>query len=258
MTYDALWSGWGRTTLEGIFYLAMNDKWKRKCSSYKNDLMYEKMDPVTKKMLWYCIRFRETMYESPKNYQNGYAFNVDGSWLRFPTEYRTKTGKPKALFYRQKDKLVKELTYFCRFQRLIGVETQWELVYHMCSFLANVVKMIDGVFDPTPENVSILEKIAARVLVTECPVETLGRLKDERGFCLDPVCNKSIDESTRSILRNKGNRFANYLVIKEKYDETKSKSENAKLCGVSESTIARFRRNRAEMEKICSTLFGIQ
>ncbi len=258
MTYDALWSGWGRTTLEGIFYLVMNDKWKRQWSSFKNELMYEKMDPVTKKMLWFSIRFKETMYESPKTYQNYYAFNVDGSWLRFPTEYRTKKRKPKALFFRHKKDVVKELAYFCRFQRLIGVETQWELVYHMCSFLANVVKMIDGVFDPTPENVSILEKVADRILVTECLVETLGRLKDERGFCIDPERLNGIDESTKKIMTNKGVRIANYLEIKKKYDDSKSKSENAKLCGVSESTIARFRRNRAEMEKICRTLFGIQ
>lgn len=248
----------GRTAFGGVLFYAMNEKWQRQWSSFRNELMYEKIDPETKKMLWFCIKFKETMYESPKIYHNNYAFNVDGSWLRFPTEYRTKTGKPKALFSRHKKYVVKELAYFCRFQRLIGVETQWELVYHMCSFLANAVKMIDGVFDPTPENVSILEKIADRILVTECQVETLGRLKDERGFCIDPERLKVIDESTKKIMTNKGVRIANYLAIKEKYDETKSKSENAKLCGVSESSIARFRRNRAEMEKLCRALFGIQ
>lgn len=219
--------------------------------------MYEKMDPVTKKMLWFNIRFKETVYESPKVYQNNYAFNVDGSWLIFPTEYRTKAGKPKALFFRRKDKLVKVLTYFCRFQRLIGVETQWELVYHMCSFLASTVKMPDGVFDPTPENVSILNKVADRILVSDCPKDTLERLKDDRKFCIDPERLKNIDESTKCIMRNKGKRFASYLEIREKYDESKSKSENAEICRVSESTIARFRRNRVEMEQLCSSCFGL-
>ena len=240
-----------------MFY-DMNEKWKRQWSSFKNDLMYEKMDPVTKKMLWYCIRFRETMYESPKVYKNDYSFNVDGSWLRFPTEYRTKSGKPKTLFFRNKKDVVKELCYFCRFQRLIGVEYQWELVYHMCSFLASTVKMPDGVFDPTPENVSILNKIADRILVSDCPNDTLKRLKDDRGFCIDPERLKTIDKTTECIMRNKGVRIANYLEIKEKYDESKSKAQNAVICGVSDASIARFRRNRAELERICSSCFGIK
>ncbi len=239
------------------FYFTMNDKWKRQWSSFRNELMYEKMDPVTKKMLWFNIRFKETMYESPKVYQNNYAFNVDGSWLKFPTEYRTKAGKPKALFFRHKKDIVEELCYFCRFQRLIGVETQWELVYHMCSFLANTVKMPDGIFDPTPENVSILNKVADRILVTDCPEGTLERLKDDRKFCIDPERLKTIDESTKSIMRNKGKRFASYFEIREKYDESKSKAENAAICGVSDSTIARFRRNRTQMEQLCSSCFGL-
>ena len=65
------------------------------------------------------------------------------------------------------------------------------------------------------------------------------------------------DPERLRVLTNKGVRIENYLEIKEKYDETKSKSENAKLCGVSESTIARFWRNRAELETICCSYFGI-
>ncbi|MCI7406833.1 MAG: hypothetical protein MSS57_00065 [Bacteroidales bacterium] len=242
----------------GVLFYAMNEKWKRQCSLFRNELMYEKMDPETKKMLWFCIKFKETMYESPKMFRNDYAFNVDGSWLVFPTEYRTKAGKPKALFFRRKEKLVKELTYFCRFQRLIGVETQWELVYHMCSFLASVVKMPDGIFDPTPENISILNKVAERILITDCPEETLERLKDDRGFCIDPERLRTIDESTKRTMTNKAVRIANYLEIRKKYDDSKSKAQNAAICGVSDATIARFRRNRTELERICSSCFGIK
>ena len=256
MNYDAHLGGCGRTILEGIF-LTMNDKWKRQWSSFKNELMYEKMDPETKKMLWFNIKFKETIYESPKVYQNNYAFNIDGSWLIFPTEYRTKAGKPKSLYFRHKRNVVEELCYFARFQRLIGVETQRELIYHMCSFLATAVKMPDGIFDPTPENLSILNKIADRILVSDCPECTLERLKDDRKFCIDPERLKTVDESTKSIMRNKGKRFASYLEVREKYDESKSKSENAVICGVSDSTIARFRRNRAQMEQLCRSYFGL-
>ena len=127
----------------------------------------------------------------------------------------------------------------------------------MSSFLANIVKMPDGVFDPTTENVSLLNTIAERILVSDCPYDTLERLKDDRSFCIDPETLKRIDDSTKSIMRNKGKRFASYLEIREKYDESKSKSENAVICGVSDSTIARFRRNRAQMEQLCRSYFGL-
>ena len=165
---------------------------------------------------------------------------------------------PKYITIKGKQKLVKELTYFCRFQRLIGVETQWELVYHMCSFLASVVKMPDGIFDPTPENISILNKVAERILITDCPEETLERLKDDRGFCIDPERLRTIDESTKRTMTNKAVRIANYLEIRKKYDDSKSKAQNAAICGVSDATIARFRRNRTELERICSSCFGIK
>jgi hypothetical protein len=107
------------------------------------------------------------------------------------------------------------------------------------------------------DRAAILNKIADRILVSDCPECTLERLKDDRKFCIDPERLKTVDESTKSIMRNKGKRFASYLEIREKYDESKSKSENAVICGVSDSTIARFRRNRAQMEQLCRSYFGL-
>ena len=198
------------------------------------------------------------MYESPKTFRSDIAFNTEGKWLRFPTEYRTKGGKPKAIFLKNKKDVVKELAYFCRFQRLIGVETKEELVYHMTCFLGDIVKLFKSVFVPSKENVEILNKIAERILKTECDDDTLERLKDDRGYCIDPERLKRMDETTKSVMRNKGKRFANYLEIREKYDDTKSKAENAVLCGVSESTIARFKRNRDQLERLYNTCYKIE
>ncbi len=219
--------------------------------------MLQKTDPETRQKFWFGFKFKRTMYESPKTFRNDYAFNTDGTWLRFPTEYRTKGGKPKALFYRHKKDIVRELAFFCRFQRLIGVETKEELLYHMACFLGDVVKLYKGVFAPTDENVEILKKIADRTLETECREDTLERLKDERGFCIDPKRLEGMNESMKSLRRNKGTRFANYLEIKRKYDESKSKAENAVLCGVSESTIARFRRDRDKLERLYNDFYKI-
>lgn len=233
----------------------MNNDWKRYASALKDELLYEKTDPKTKQRFWFSMKYQQTIYETPKTFMNNYAFNTEGTWYRFPTEYRTKSGKPKAIFLRHKKDVVTELAYFCRFQRLIGVETKEELVYHMACFLCDVVKLYKGIFVPSEVNVEILNKIADRILNTECSEDTIERLKDDRDFCLDPERIKQLDESTKSVMRNKGKRFANYLTIRKKYDETKSKAENAAICGVSEATIARYRRNRNELEKIYNTYF---
>ena len=236
----------------------MNEEWKRFASSLKDELMHEKMDPETRKMLWFSLKFKQTMYESPKKYKGNYAFNTDGTWLKFPTEYRTKAGKPKAIMLRHKKDVVEELCYFARFQRLIGVDTKEELIYHMACFLGDVVKLYKNVFVPSIENVEILNKIAERILKTECSEETRERLKDDRDFCIDPERLKHTDDSTKSVMRNKGKLFATYLKVRKNYDESKSKAENAAICGVSDSTIARYRRNRVEMEKIYNTHFKIE
>lgn len=239
------------------FFNTMNNDWKRFASALKGELMYEKTDPKTKQRFWFCMKYQQTMYESPKKFRNDYAFNTEGTWLRFPTEYRKKDGKPKTLFYRHKKDVVTELAFFCRFQKMIGVETKEELVYHMACFLGDVVKLYKDVFTPTKENVKILTLIAERILKTECREETLERLKDDRKFCIEPERLKHMDESTKSVMRNKGTRFANYLGLCEKYDESKSKAENAVLCGVSETTIARFRRDRNKLEQAYNTFYRI-
>ena len=226
-------------------------------SSFRNELMYKKIDPTTKQMFWFGMKYHQTQYESPKTYRNNFAFNTKDDWLLFPTEYRTKSGKPKGITLTRKNAVVKELMYFGRFQKLIGVETKEELVYHMSCFLGDVVKIHKGVFDPTFENITLLYAVAERILNTECKDDTLKRLKDDRRFSIDPERLKSMDDSTKSIMRNKGKRFATFLKIREKYDETKSKAENAVLCGVSETTIARYRRNKDELERYYNTYFRI-
>lgn len=224
----------------------------------KDELLFQRTDPKTNQMMWFSFKYQQTMYESPKIFKSDIAFNTERKWLRFPTVYRTKGGKPKAIFLKNKKDVVKELAYFCRFQRLIGVETKEELVYHMTSFLGDIVKLFKNVFVPSKENVEILNKIAELILKTECDDDTLERLKDDRGYCIDPERLKRMDETTKSVMRNKGKRFANYLGIRDKYDDTKSKAENAVLCGVSESTIARFRRNRDQMERLYNTCYKIE
>ena len=72
-----------------------NDKWKRSKSALKDEMMFQILDPDTRKYTWFNVKYPVTIYETPKNYKYSLTLN-DGNWLRFPTEYRTMNGKPKA------------------------------------------------------------------------------------------------------------------------------------------------------------------
>ena len=227
----------------------MNKEWKRFASAFRQELMFNIIDPETHKMAWPSLKYKETQYESPKTYNNYLAFN-DGSWLIFPKEYRTKDGKPKGIFLARKDKAIREVYYFCRFQKLIGVRLKEELVYHMACFLGDVPKIRDKAFDCNEKNRKLLYKIADNILSSEADQKTLDRLRDTRSFCIDPGRLKVLNRKDGAAIQAKGRKFANYFRILENYDESKSISQNAKNCGVSETTIKTFKKQKSAFESM--------
>lgn len=225
------------------------EDWKRYYNSFREELMWEITDTNTNKSIWFSIKYSETIYETPKTYHCFIAFNL-GDWIRFPIEYRTKKGKPKAIFLNDKKSVVKELAFFCRFQWLLGVRLREELVYHMVKFLSEVPQIKDKVFDYNKSNVEILYKIADMVLNTDVKQETLDNLKDERSFCIAPEkLKEKLSNSEKALLQAKGRRLSNYIRILKNYDEQKSTSQNAEACKVSESTIKRFMKHKTEVER---------
>lgn len=224
------------------------EEWKRYLNAFKDELMWEKRDPHTKKFIWWSLKYAQTIYESPKTYLNLYAFN-DGSWVRFPLEYRTKKGKPRAVYLPDKNAVIKELSYFCRFQRLLGVSIKEELVYHMVCFISEVPKIYDKVFECNKNNIGILYKIADGVLNSEIKQDTLDKLKDPRSFCISPDKLEHLTNNEKIRLQAKGRRMNTYIGILKNYDEQKSISQNATCCGVSISTIKRFKQHKKDVER---------
>lgn len=200
-------------------------------------------------MMWFSLKFKETVFESPKVYVNKIAVNIKGDWLKFDTMYRTKDGRPKKIFLPKMKTLARELMLFGRFQKLLGVVDENELVYHLVYFLSTVPEIPDGVFKFNQENVDLLHKIAKRILATEASEKVLAELKDGREICIDPNCKGMLPKDMKA-LTNKGRRIANLFNIKRNYDENKSKSKNATICGVSEPTIARYRRIKDDVDKL--------
>ena len=63
--------------------------------------------------------------------------------------------------------LARMLMLFCRFQKMLGVVDEKELVYHMAYFLGTVPVVPDEVFGVNDKNINLLHKIAKRILATE-------------------------------------------------------------------------------------------
>lgn len=225
------------------------EKWKRYLSAFKDDMMYVIKDTNTNKNIWWSMKYAETLYESPKNFHNGFAFN-DGTWFRFPKEYRTKQGKPKAIFLKGQKSVIIELAFFCRFQWMIGVRLKEELVYHMLCFLCDVVKLDKDAFEFNENNKKVLFKIAENILNSEVKQETIDRLKDKRTFCIAKEKLVHLDIKGKASLQAKVKRIYNYFEILKKYDEHKSISQNAVSCGVCISTIKRFKKYKGEVMRI--------
>lgn len=225
------------------------NKWKRYLSALKDDMMFTIKAPNSSKGVWWAMKYAETKYENPKNYKNYLAFN-DGTWLRFPKEYRSKKGKPKAIYLAGAKSAIKELAFFCRFQWLLGVRLKEEFVYHMVCFLCDVVKLNEGAFDCNQKNQEVLFKIADNVLSTEVKQETLDRLKDERLYCIDPHRLAHMDDCSKKSMQAKARRMSTSFKIVKKYDADKSNRENAIECEVSISTIKRFKKNKSDVEML--------
>lgn len=230
------------------------DEWKRYLSAFKDDLMFSIKAPDSDKNVWFGMKYMETQYESPKIFKNNLAFN-DGSWLRFPKEYRSKNGMPKAIYLAGVKSAIKELAFFCRFQWLLGVRLKEELVFHMVCFLCDVVKLNDGAFDCNKKNQEVLFKIAENILSTEVCQGTLDRLKDERLYCIDPSRLAYMDDSGKRSMQAKARRMSTYFKLVNKYDAEKSNRENAVRCNVSISTIKRFKAVRNDIERIYKNYF---
>ena len=226
-----------------------NDKWERSKSALKDDMTFHILDPDTRKYTWFNVKYPVTIYETPKNYKYSLTLN-DGNWLRFPTEYRTMNGKPKAIYLANDKAAVKELAFFCRFQWLLGVRLKEELVYHMMTFICDIVKLKDGVFECNQKNKDVLFKIAEYILNSEPRQQTIDRLKDNRLFCIDQRKLEMADSKERASMQAKGRRLSTYYHIHKNYDEKKSIRQNATSCGVSVSTIKRYKRSRDDFEKI--------
>lgn len=232
----------------------MKDKenWKRYVREYKNELIFS-IKGVNGKFIYPQIKYTNTLYESEKGQSIGNLyFNLKHDWFKFDTIYRTKSGKGIYIYIASKERMVRILYTFCRFQHLIGVELKEELVYHCLNFISEKMILPDGIFECNKENKELLYKIAQRILSTNCPQDIYMSLLDKRNFCIDErVCR---EKSELNKVLKKGQRLYNNFMILQNYDPNKSIRKNAEDLGVCISAIQRFLKIKDEVQKLYEKL----
>lgn len=233
----------------------MKDKenWKRFVKEYKNELIFS-IKGVNGKFIYPQMKYTNTLYESEKGQSIGNLyFNIEHNWFKFDTIYRTKSGKGVYIYIASKERMVRILYTFCRFQNLIGVELKEELVFHCLNFISDKMILPDGIFECNEENKQLLYKIAERILTTKCPEDIYTSLLDKRNYCIDS-CRCCKDKSELNKVLKKGQRLYNNFMILKRYDENKSIRKNAEDLGVSKKSIERFIKIKDEVQKLYENL----
>ena len=225
----------------------MDKDWSRYAKELRCALIHEISDGG--EMAWTCLKFTSAPYESPKTFTGDFALN-GGDWLRFTTGYRTKSGKYTPLRIARKDDAIREIGLYARFLRLLGVDREYELVYHTVVMLAEKTVIRKGAFDCDAKNRELLVRVVRLIMKTDAKPETIERLRDDRQFCIRPERLAKMGAKEKKAWQNKGRMLANSYRIWLKYDETKSVRDNAKEIGVSEATINRFKRRKNEFDKL--------
>ena len=181
--------------------------------------------------------YKNGLYESPKEYVDGYAVN-DGSWVKYCYNGRRRC--------KNKEEIGRYLFGYVGFLLKTGIDDWDELLYYSLCFLIDRLEYRDGLFGCSLDNKERIES-AIKKACTMRPWEVWSAKKDKRKHCLDPKVVKNrtkgmktkkdiIGEKTR--MQKKNQKKITDEKIWRLYDPNlKSIRKNAEKCGVSPGRI---------------------
>lgn len=180
------------------------------------------------------------IYETPKSYSDGVAYN-DGSWLIYNTSRIIKKGgyalyKDK-VFCPNKSQVIDDLYSYALFLRKIGIEAVYEMNYYAVAFLTKYLRFYDGVFNCTMDNKKKVGEICWSALNKEPEDIDCSTRIDTRKFALDPDVVKriksgktkrqAIGDTTR--FQKRTQKQMKDELIRKWYDPKLSLQENVKM-----------------------------
>lgn len=181
--------------------------------------------------------YKGGLYESPKEYVDGYAVN-DGSWVKYYSNRRFRC--------KNKEEIGRYLFGYVCFLMEAGIDDWNELWYYSLCFLIDRLEYRDGLFGCSLENRGRIESTIKNARAKR-PQEVWTAKKDKRGYSLDPTVMRErtkglkdkkeiIGENTS--LQKKSQKKKTDERIRKNYDPNeKSIRKNAKRCEVSPSRL---------------------
>lgn len=154
------------------------------------------------------------VYESPKTYVNGFAFN-DGTWVRY-----IHTGK---LWCKSKEEVLGYLYGYVCFLLKVGEYDSSELFHYCLCFLVDMLEYKKGAFGCSTENkeriVSIIRKVCQAT-----PADVKTAKVDKRRYCFDPKIKKGMTVAEKTRAQKKQDKEITDAIIAELRDPEIEKS----------------------------------
>lgn len=168
--------------------------------------------------------YKGGLYESPKEYVDGYAVN-DGSWVKYYYNGRFRC--------KNKDEIGRYLFGYVCFLIEAGIDDWDEFLYYSLCFLIDRLEYREGLFGCSLENKGRIES-TIRIARAKKPQEVWTAKKDKRRHCLDPKVKKDMTVGEKTHLQKKKDKEITNARIAERYDPNlKSIRKNADRCEVS-------------------------
>lgn len=176
--------------------------------------------------------YKSGLYESPKEYVDGYAIN-DGSWVKYYYNGRFRC--------KNKDEIGRYLFGYVCFLMEAGIDDQYEFWYYSLCFLIDRLEYREGLFGCSMDNRRRIES-TIKIARAKKPQEVWTAKKDKREFCLDPqlIIGMSVGKKTR--MQKQYMKKATDERIRRIYDPSLKKSvqDYATICGVSKGRMEQW------------------
>ena len=176
--------------------------------------------------------YKSGLYESPKEYVDGYAIN-DGSWVKYYYNGRFRC--------KNKDEIGRYLFGYVCFLMGAGIDDQYEFWYYSLCFLIDRLEYREGLFGCSMDNRRRIES-TIKIARAKKPQEVWTAKKDKREFCLDPqlIIGMSVGKKTR--MQKQYMKKATDERIRRIFDPSLKKSvqDYATICGVSKGRMAQW------------------
>lgn len=176
--------------------------------------------------------YKSGLYESPKEYVDGYAIN-DGSWVKYYYNGRFRC--------KNKDEIGRYLFGYVCFLIESGIDDWDEFWYYSLCFLIDRLEYREGLFGCSLENKGRIES-TIKIARAKKPQEVWTAKKDKREFCLDPQLIKGMSVGEKTRMQKQYMKKATDERIRRIYDPSSKKSvqDNATICGVSKGRMEQW------------------